>query len=683
MTTNTTPPTTQSSSKHNFGRQNCVLLVLCSIFSIWLSSQLVQSTGGSTLSSWDLTVIDFSSYNLSSYIKISRYQVSQSQQQQEEETDADDDDAEVGRQSSSSSSSVSAFDWFDVDLWESQTEGSRCYHIEDICHSSNEWFYNNPPHDPIPVSTNISTTHQPYPLSLEFNFNELHSWYPQTLDVQPNKPDETLMCRYSPIPNHFVLTAHFNDMLGEFFVRVFGGFWEAIQNYNTALKEKKKDGTHPVLEKNKYSNNYNVRKGKNHADYDVDVDDEDEDGYLNHFATQTQLYMHMHIGKKILDSLHLYLGTLSDQPVLPFTAMFERPGCTCFKRLFFCGYYVTEENTNSNNDVTPAEEATEEEDEEEDGTTTTTNNNDNEKNTKTTIKLEAGDSITRPHGKDFEESDFRQPMRDDVLNKLVRNNSIVREQVVERRMATIAQSTAVDRESQKDWTVIGLAQRNGRRRWAGLDDVITQCNNEFVSMKITCVIVNIEEEPNPMGHITAHAGLDALMGIHGAQLTHALLMPKGSLVVEFLAWLPYNFNGDEVYGSWTTWADRATPVGMMFTDTDLNHIGHPLQRSGSVDTCHGENYKGRCYHEYENHWGNRDFIVEYDVIRDIVQKFYVEKPKTCTDYENISEDEYVLYNIQCMAENTTEIEIRHFYRPNEWVREKANWTVEQEMNSIQ
>ena len=47
---------------------------------------------------------------------------------------------------------------------------------------------------------------------------------------------------------------------------------------------------------------------------------------------------------KLLDSHHLFLSPFTSNPVLPFFSLMDNTGCSCMKRLFFCGY--VEENVN-------------------------------------------------------------------------------------------------------------------------------------------------------------------------------------------------------------------------------------------------------------------------------------------------------------------------------------------------
>lgn len=534
-------------------------------------------------------------------------------------------------------------DWFDKETWESETSAKgSCLYIEDVCHASQHWFYKP-----------INTSHQPYPFSLKIH----RGWgpdtatkgYPNPVEVLSESPYPNLACRYSRIPNHFTLYSDYNDMLGEFYDRLFVGFWQAVTEYNTAVKKKRQ--RHRYWQANGTAPINNTNRGDYQKDVPVFTDEEvmDEERDPAPFATQSQVYLHLFQGSTILDSHKLFFALLSDLPVLLLTNLLDTPNCICLKRLFFCGY--------DNDPPEDPEVAT------------------------TVVGLRPAGVVTRT-----QYDGLYQDLRQDLLNKFVRDNSMLGDHIQQRRNQSIPDVGSADVSSatgavssaqrHEEWKIIGLSQRIKRRRWEGLEDIIKQCNEEFNSKMIVCIEVNIEKEIDPVGHAVAHAGLDVLMGIHGAQLTEGLLMPKGSLVVEFLPWIPYNWTR---WGSWTAMCDSPTPLGIIFKDTDLNHIGYPLQRS-SVDDCHRENFTKTCMEQGHLAWDNRNFVLEWDVVRDIVNRFVIAKSKTCREFQDQEGGDYVLYNVNCIPDDGNETRASHFYRPEGWVEEKTLWTIEMELN---
>jgi hypothetical protein len=110
-----------------------------------------------------------------------------------------------------------------------------------------------------------------------------------------------------------------------------------------------------------------------------------------------------------------------------------------------------------------------------------------------------------------------------------------------------------------DWKVIGLSQHSGRRRWIGLTEIEQKCDLVLRSHKIICVEVNVESaEFHPYNHAVVHGGLDALFGIHGAQITEAMWMKPGSLAVEFLPWV---HEDPSIMGSWTRSVRTISDIG--------------------------------------------------------------------------------------------------------------------------
>jgi hypothetical protein len=361
----------------------------------------------------------------------------------------------------------------------------------------------------------------------------------------------------------------------------------------------------------------------------------------------------------------------SNNPALNFKTFFDNTGCRCVKRLFFCGYnYIT--------------------------------TGDGVKNQ--TSYLQPGrfvGPIRHTSGGKPEEEQYTGLMRQYVLEQLVLHNPIIQAQIQERRLqsiksaiieATVRNTTRsllnnyLDSNfNPKEWKIVGLAQRTSRRRWMELPGLLDYCNQRFIPKRIICIEVNIEKEEfsNPVQHLLSHSILDVLIGIHGAQLTEALLMPHDALVVELLPWIYPGIR----WGSWTRWVHRPTPLGVLFSGSSLNHIGYPLPRTSAKGYCEKDYFRRKCFERTPNAWDNRDFRIEKGLLTDILEKFVVMSSSlgvssaTCQDIVNAAGDEYVLYNINCVVPSG-EKELLHYYRDQNWAEKKTNWTKVDELRLL-
>ena len=88
------------------------------------------------------------------------------------------------------------------------------------------------------------------------------------------------------------------------------------------------------------------------------------------------------------------------------------------------------------------------------------------------------------------------------------------------------------------WKFVGFARRKSRRLWLNIGDVMTMCSDTFREHKVACVIVDVEEAESPEEQLIMHRSLDALIGVHGAQLTQGVLLPKHGYILELLPWIP-------------------------------------------------------------------------------------------------------------------------------------------------
>ncbi|KAL7550252.1 hypothetical protein ACHAWF_013495 [Thalassiosira exigua] len=253
----------------------------------------------------------------------------------------------------------------------------------------------------------------------------------------------------------------------------------------------------------------------------------------------------------------------------------------------------------------------------------------------------------------------------------------------------------------RDWKIVGLTQRVKRRRWLNLDKVVSYCNARYFEHGILCVEVNVERLPSSLDNgggktreiltpeyeqILMHRSLDALIGIHGAQLTQAVLMPKNSTVVELLPWVPKeDYFKREVWGEWVQTTDNPTPLGIIYHGSDLNHLGYPLNRR-SVPLCqnasnakmmhskHQTELEHCLLNKYSNEfrWDERNFTVATTFIDRFIGSFLAKisgpedhsspKKPLCSELNQSGKvNNLVLYNVWCQKDNNSLASLEHFY----------------------
>jgi hypothetical protein len=229
--------------------------------------------------------------------------------------------------------------------------------------------------------------------------------------------------------------------------------------------------------------------------------------------------------KTMLESHHIFTDAFRGHPLLDVKALLENSGCQCLQRLFLCGYTVSRQHSPFDLLRMGAE----------------------------TITVSPGDGVSAKTAI----PDGWNELRNTIRQRMFDENPFAQQDVEAYREKILRSKGVV--EDFNEWKIVGLAQRNGRRRWNGLTEIEQECNIAFRPHKIICIEANVEEkEFRPYHHAIAHGGLNALFGIHGAQLTEALWMPPGSLVVEFLPWV----HEAMIMGGWT----RTVRVSLIYAD---------------------------------------------------------------------------------------------------------------------
>ena len=107
--------------------------------------------------------------------------------------------------------------------------------------------------------------------------------------------------------------------------------------------------------------------------------------------------------------------------------------------------------------------------------------------------------------------------------------------------------------------------------WLNLDETLSHCNKKYYEKRLVCVEVDVEDLPTNFISAGSNSALssmdeqfilyrsiDALIGIHGSQLTQGILMPSNSVMVELFQWLPTHW-GISVWGDgWTNQKNHPT-----------------------------------------------------------------------------------------------------------------------------
>lgn len=348
----------------------------------------------------------------------------------------------------------------------------------------------------------------------------------------------------------------------------------------------------------------------------------------HHFATHTDLYIHrMNPSKPIMNSHMLFTDAFRGTPALgDLGDLLDTTACRCLPRVLFCGYQI-ERLPSKDKTYSPRSPNT----------------------SSSILRLIPSEGLHDPTSESRrqrgEYAHLRQFLRQQLLHSQVMRD------VEAYRASLLGRHTTNVR-------IIGLAQRNGRRKWRNMPQLLRRLKKPLRTRGIVLVEVNVEEEDwTPYQHLIRHAALDGLVGIHGAQLTDAIWMKEGSLIVELLPYIPKKI----IYGHWTTNTKDPTPLGVIFDSSDLLHVGYRLQRD-SAPYCYDEPID--CWTVDYHPWDERDFEVSAELLSQLLEQFVIHRPKTCEEYEDLStpDSRIVVYNAPCApADSSAPIVPRHFY----------------------
>ena len=422
-----------------------------------------------------------------------------------------------------------------------------CFEVDHLCHGreENEWFYYEPSRQ-----QRKSSAEQPgasFQPTMELKcaphvYDGVRDWAEERISIRLSSssratPEEVDRrgCRASPTPTHVVLQSLFNDMIGEFYSRTL------LRLY--ALITDEADGN---------GNN----KGEK-LPWEEDI----------------QFYVHISYGnKKMLDGHKLLLSGMMSSPDSPpaqsLIDLFVRKAgaddaeggngsnndCQCYKKMVFCGYDVyTHASDVQSRDLEPA--AKEIDGSDAGRSLDSGDANDNkaagDHDAKYTLwsagKLASISDMDKGScGKDSPSNGNQYKCRAwDGLRKFISSNFVKHYPTLEldiesRRRERLLEKGAVGEGYEGDtreFAIVGLTQRTYRRAWLNLPSIMEACNAAF-SGRAICVEVNVEDAATPFEQLLMHRSLDAVIGVHGAQLTQAILLPERAHVLELLPWVP-------------------------------------------------------------------------------------------------------------------------------------------------
>ena len=565
----------------------------------------------------------------------------------------------------------------DVNWWR---QSKMCFEVDHICHkrNTNTWFYYEPKSkqtntgafqpsmqlrcEPLRYDrgliaeerVNITVDASSKITDVTFIDDSTFQFSPTTSNKQ-----EKDTCKISPIPTHMVLQSMFNYMIGEFYARTLLPLYRLM------------------ISNHQFENGAGSSETPKPWEQDI------------------QFYVHLsHGNQKLYDGHKLLLsGMLSREIIAEVKSMVDlfvldkmaesadqsnHGDCECFEKIVFCGYdtYIDDDENLSDNDNIDQDE-----DEQETQLTPDANTYYTLWGSSNTV-----DDVDRKGycGKseialDLYSCDEWSDLRQFLSSNFLRHYSSLNDDVMSFRKEALAKLKHIDESyngNTKEWIVVGLAQRSYRRSWINLPDIMEQCNSLHQiddKTKVACIEVNVEKTATPYEQLLLHQSVDALIGVHGAQLTQAVLLPPHGHVLELLPWVP-----DYIRGSWVQSRHTPTPLGIIFHNTDLNHLGYSLTRD-SVPMCEGIGEVGSdeekdCFLGKKNKmkfiWESRDFNVKIDIILQYIKQFILSRSIDCSEMRNALDGRFVQYNVWCKTDAAADdkkskfdpsLTLRHYY----------------------
>ena len=366
--------------------------------------------------------------------------------------------------------------------------------------------------------------------------NDAHNKHHRHLSRKGNhsihQASVSAMCHILPTSNHFVVQSLYNDMMAEFYGRTVLRLYELMKRHTNSPDDEARNITYP---------------------WEQDI----------------QFYVHIAYGnKKILDGHKLFLSGMltSDKAktATSFAELFkhkekqndggnEMNTCQCFKKMVFCGYDIYDQYTDPDekNSNMYGENATLLLDHDEVAKFISKRKHNYTLWPSYAVendgRLLDDSSCDQPDQNSYKCKDWnRAGLRNFLTSNIEKNYPTLEEDIITNRRQILLQKGWINQDytgDTKEWNFVGLSQRTSRRSWLNLAQVITECDNNFFNnnstqKKVVCTEVNIENTFNPYEQLILHRSLNVLIGVHGSQLTQALLLPYHSHVLELLPWIP-------------------------------------------------------------------------------------------------------------------------------------------------
>jgi len=360
-----------------------------------------------------------------------------------------------------------------------------------------------------------------------------------------------------------------------------------------------------------------------------------------------QMYIHTSArNSRLLDGHRLFMGVLPQNgKVNNFLSLVQgKETCECYQTLAFCGYTRT------------ASEAT----------NIQSSNHTFDMAAAITYKGEKSPDWCHDKAKNLDLTcttydDFRQ----DLMARYAREDSLLQQKIRDYRRQTlsVAGLSPEEVDDVDEWKIVGLTDRKSRRIWLNIEDSVRACDG-FRQQKVVCITVNVEKTASPEEQLLMHSSLDVFVGIHGSQLTQGIFLPRQGYILELLPWIPH-----WSWGAWAARTDSPTPLGIIFHNTNLNHLGYALDRD-SVPLCRHVNktdetdcFKAKLTRGRSFSYDQRNFEVDSDVVTTFISSILLQNSTNCDSMKTrAAENDFVLYNAYCSHGAENEFSTEHYYK---------------------